>query len=441
MKQGILSLSNNDCLVGNSVQSRATMQSKLIYYFLIFYISLPVIEAPLRYYLVELDIPWAIYLRDILVVIIVSWFILKSFFVSSDSKILFILICLLVLHSIIGLIYLPNEYMVLFGWKTFIPILVGVGSYYVFIENLNKMRRVFLILFSILVAGIFINYFIEFPWEGFTYALDTFQIEATKEDITFGIKRLAGFSRYHFEAAIQVLFVIIFLVVHTKNKFIKISIWMLGGLAIIFTTSKGIILSYFLISILLIISKVNPKMMENYKIYRKLLLSLVTLAILLPIVAYINLLAIDFGLHEDINDMLFTSFTMRLYDTWPEAIELILDQGNLLLGRGLGGIGQSQIFFETYLYTPVDNIFIFLYGNFGLLGGLYLLYLYYKGRSLKTNEDLYLSLLLFFIFQYGITTSLFDNYLICLSLGFFLAHVNDLKIRTEYQNQLAKINQ
>jgi hypothetical protein len=317
---------------------------------------------------------------------------------------------------------------------------VGVGSYYVFIEHLNKMRWVFLILFSILFAGIFINYFIEFPWEGLTYALETFQIEATREDITFGIKRLTGFSRTHFEAAIQMLLLIIFLIVHIKNRFIKISVWLLGGLAIVFTTSKGIILSYVLISILLIFSYIDSKMMAYYKVYRKLLLSLLTIGILLPIVTYINLLAIDLKLQNDINEMIFTSFTMRLYDLWPEAIELIREQGNILLGRGLGGIGTSQIYFETYLYNPVDNIYLFLYGNFGLLGVLYLIYLYYKGRSLEITEELYFCLLLFFIFQYGITTSLFDNYLICLVLGFFLGHVNNMQLRLAYQSQLAKIN-
>jgi len=442
MKQSIIPLADNDYLVQNSDLSRPIIKSKLILFFLIYYISLPFIEAPLRYFLLEHDVPWIIYIRDVSVVLIVSWFIFKSLFNPSDNKLIIILFSILVLHSLIGLVYLPNEYMVLFGWKTFLPILVGVGSYYVFIDNLNKMKWLFLILFSILVTGLFINYFIEFPWEGITYSLDTFTIEATKkEDTAFGIRRLAGFSRYFYEAAIQTLFLIIYLVVHIKNKSIKVCIWLLGGLAIILTTVKGVILSYLLITILLILLKINQKLIEYYKLYRKLLLGLLVMAILLPVLTYINLLVIDFGLHKDINDMLFSSFTMRLYDTWPEAIELIRDQGNLLLGRGLGGIGQSQIFFETYLYTPVDNIFIFLYGNFGLLGGLYLLYLYYKGRSLEITEELYFCLFIFFLFQYGITQSLFDDYLICLILGFFLTHVNDSALRKEYQIQLAKMTQ
>jgi len=291
-----------------------------------------------------------------------------------------------------------------------------------------------------LFVGIFINYFIEFPWEGLTYALDNFQIEATREDITFGIKRLAGFSRTHVEAAIQMLWLIVFLIVHIKNRFIKISVWLLGGLVIIFTTSKGIILSYLLISILLILYKLDYRMISYYKVYRKLLLSLLITGILLPIITYVNILVIDLKLNDDLNKMMFTSFTMRIYDLWPEAIELILDHGNILLGRGLGGIGTSQIFFETYLYNPVDNIFLFLYANFGLLGGLYLIYLYYKGRLLKLNEDLYFCLLLLFIFQYGITTSLFDDYLISLCIGFLLMHFNNARLRLEYQTQLAKIN-
>jgi len=128
---------------------------------------------------------------------------------------------------------------------------------------------------------------------------------------------------------------------------------------------------------------------------------------------------------------------MRLDDTWPEVIAIIRDYGNLALGRGLGGIGQSQVFFENYLYNPADNIFLYLYAQFGLLGGIYLFYFYFKSRSLDSITELYLCLLVFIIFQYGVTTNIFESPSLCLSVGFVLAHLSNSKLRTEYQRQLS----
>jgi hypothetical protein len=327
--------------------------------------------------------------------------------------------------------------MILFGWKIFLPILIGLGSYYVFVENLNKIKRVFLGLYVIAISGMFINYFVEFPWEGFTYTLDMYKIEATRieEVAAFGIKRLAGFNRFAFDAAIQIILLSVFLVVHIKSNLYKIIIWAVAGLAILLTTSKGIMLSYLLISILLGLQATDKKIISYYSLYRKMFLIFIILAILLPFLFKFNLSYGILTLPDEINDMLFTSFTMRLYDIWPELLDLLQQYGNLVLGRGLGGVGQSQIFFENYLYNPADNIFLYLYAQFGLLGGIYLFYFYFKSRSLNSNNELYLCLLVFIILQYGITTNIFESPSLCLAVGFVLAHLNNSKLRTEYQKQ------
>jgi hypothetical protein len=390
MKQGILIFANNDRLLENNIQSRHNLQSWLIFWFLALYLSIPNFEAPLRYYLAELDIPWVIYFRDILLVLLGLWLIIKNCLLYDYNKLIFYFICILSLHSIIGLIYLPDFYMVLFGWKIFLPFLIGLGSYYVFVEKLNQMKFVFMGLFVITVAGIFINYFVEFPWEGFTYSLDIFKIEGTRlEEFGFGIKRLAGFNRFAFDAAIQIILISIFLVVHEHNNVLKIIFWAVAGLAILLTTVKGIILSYLLISILLLVQVVDKKILEHYKIYRKLSLIFIVLAVLLPFIFLLNISFIDIRLPEGLRDMLFTSFSMRLYDIWPEVLEIIWDYGNPFWGRGLGGIGQGQVFFENHLFNSADNIFLYLYAQFGVLGALYLFYFYYKSRSLDSNRELY----------------------------------------------------
>jgi hypothetical protein len=440
MEKGILSLENNDFLVEKEVSSRYALQSAFIFWFLVFYISMPNLEGPLRYYLTDLEIPWAIYVRDILVVMLGFWFIIKNCLIVDYNKIIYYFVCIMIFHSIIGLIYLPDFYMVLFGVKIFLPILIGLGSYYVFVKNLNKIKIMFMILFIISVAGIFINYFVEFPWEGFTYSIDIFTIEATRlEEFTFGIKRLMGFHRFASDAAIQIILINVFLIVHVNNKIYKIIIWALAGLAILLSTVKGIILSYLLISLLLIIQAADNKLIEHYKMYRKLYLVFMLIALLLPFISYCDIMYQDIQLPEYISNLLFTSFTSRTSEMWPQAIKIILSHGNFVLGRGLGGLGQSQVFFENYLFNPADNIFIYLYAQFGVLGVFYLIYFYIKSRSLNSNQELYLCLLALIIFQYGITQNIIESSSLCLYIGFLLAHINDQKLQKEYQIQLAKI--
>ncbi|MFZ0281668.1 MAG: O-antigen ligase family protein, partial [Bacteroidales bacterium] len=306
------------------------------------------------------------------------------------------------------------------------------------VEQFNKIKILFVCLFVVSVAGLLINSFVEFPWEGLRYTLDIYNVEASRaEETIFGIKRLAGFSRFAFDAAVQIILVSIFLVVHIKNNFIKVIIWCIAGLAIVLTTVKGIILSYLLISMLLLLQVVDNKMMDYYHIYRKIFLMLLTMVFFLPFLSYF---AKDIGsikLIGDSVDMLFTSFAVRLYDTWPEVIDIVQNYGNPILGRGLGGIGQPQVFFENNLYNSCDNLFIYLYAQFGVIGIIYIVYFYLKSRSLSAKNDLYFCLLLFIILQFGITSSIFETPLLCLFVGFLLAHITNPKLRMEYQKRLS----
>jgi hypothetical protein len=65
-------------------------------------------------------------------------------------------------------------------------------------------------------------------------------------------------------------------------------------------------------------------------------------------------------------EVIFSSIGMRFAATWPDAISLITDSGNLFFGRGLGGIGAAQLHFEPAYYNPVDNMYLSLYAGFGI---------------------------------------------------------------------------
>jgi hypothetical protein len=164
--------------------------------------------------------------------------------------------------------------------------------------------------------------------------------------------------------------------------------------------------------------------MPNYiKIYHRVLFILLGITIILPIIS------IGDFTYSNV-PFLFVSFFMRVFEGWPDAFRLIQHDGNLLLGRGLGGMGTSQLYFEIQKYNPGDNIMLIFYGNFGLLGVGYLLYLAKLGQSLDLKTELFYYLFLFSFFAYGITTSCIDNGVFCLFLGVFLGYVNNQKLRT-----------
>jgi hypothetical protein len=123
------------------------------------------------------------------------------------------------------------------------------------------------------------------------------------------------------------------------------------------------------------------------------------------------------------------SFFMRISGYWPDAFKLIKQDGNLLLGRGLGGMGTSQLYFEIQKYNSADNIFLLFYGNLGLLGIGYLFYLAIIAQSLDLKTELFYYVFIFSFFAYGIVTSCIDNGMFCLFLGVFLGYVHNPKLR------------
>ena len=62
----------------------------------------------------------------------------------------------------------------------------------------------------------------------------------------------------------------------------------------------------------------------------------------------------------------FASFAMRISDTWPDAWRGSCNNQVFPFGVGLGGIGGAQRFFAENFFNPSDNLFIFIYANFGV---------------------------------------------------------------------------
>ena len=76
----------------------------------------------------------------------------------------------------------------------------------------------------------------------------------------------------------------------------------------------------------------------------------------------------DPALHSFAGKFLFASFGDRLNWMWPDSLHL-LDLGgswHWWVGRGLGGIGAAQQYFEPAHYLAADNLFVYVTVYFGL---------------------------------------------------------------------------
>lgn len=396
-----------------------------IYYGILVYLSSLVFEGPIRYFLYSIGMTYLIYLRDLFLIFVITGYIFKSLVTIKVNRVFIIVVFIFIFHSIIAYFYVSNILMSLFAWKTYLLLFFGIIYGHLFFTRLRLTVRVFSIVLIGAVIGVIINYYIEFPWEGLEYRIGGVEIEAVRSWVDmFGLKRLSGFARSSYDAAAQIFLLALFIFFHVKNNFFKLLIWLFVTPALFLTTTKGIIISFLLVTMFFLTYKAFP---SYFKLYRRVLFALLAMAIILPFISLI------LPWYHDV-PLILESFFMRVVGDWPEAFTLVKQHGNILLGRGLGGMGTSQLYFELQKYNSGDNIFLLFYGNLGLFGVAYLLSIAKLGQSLDLKSELFYFLFVFSFFSYGIVTSCIDNAFFCLFLGVFLGYVNNQELRTANRN-------
>ena len=192
------------------------------YYGILLYIFSIVFEGPIRFILYNLGIAYLLYIRDLFIILVIAVYISQSLMTYRINRTFLIVIFIFIFHSIVALFYVNNYLMPLFAWKTYLLLFFGILYGHLFFTKLRLTVRIFSILLICAVIGVVINYFIEFPWEGLEYSLGGLDIEAVRSWMDmFGIKRLSGFARASYDAAIQILLLALFLFCHLKNNFLR----------------------------------------------------------------------------------------------------------------------------------------------------------------------------------------------------------------------------
>jgi len=364
-----------------------------------------IFNSVFRYYLLDTFLFPIVYLPVFLMILVVIYHF-KVFFKNRKISIIAGLVLVMFFFSfILGFLFANTATQVLMGVYILIPLLYGY-TMYSFFERILFYRGLYFFLLIIAILGVLVNVFYVYPWEGFSYEILGKQLQGNRFWTSLGLKRISGLGRSSFETAGYLLFLGI---VYLMHKFRIGVVWILTGAAIFFTNSKGIMLTYSIISMLILT--------WGYwtQAGKKILLCMILLANAgLPLLSWITSVK-DISASDHL-----TSFEMRLQGVWPEAYELISESGSIITGRGLGGIGVPQNLFEPNSYNPADNLFVYLTALFGF--SAFLLYLLVFKKVIANNisnsyKDRLFYILTGYVLIFGITTNIIELPIMAICLG------------------------
>ena len=194
--------------------------------------------------------------------------------------------------------------------------------------------------------------------------------------------------------------------------------WILAGVTIVLTTSKGVILAFIVVSLFLTFRKLVSK-----KVWIAFSFAIALLVILLPLYSSLeNLIPYS---NIETERILFDSMYMRTTSNWPETLDFIQKNGSVIFGRGVGGIGSANMYFENVNY-PGDNLFVFLYSTIGISSVLVIFFFPLLSRSLNfknSNFDCFLFSVTLALLSYGLVSSIFEEITFTLFIGIVLSRL------------------
>jgi hypothetical protein len=234
------------------------------------------------------------------------------------------------------------------------------------LARFEQWAGLFVALFIVSAVGVFLNPLIHYPWSGQTLDMLGKQIEMSRQWSAFGVDRFAGFASDSFNAASQLLMFGTMLVALLKHRGFKVLLWLIAGVGIALTTSKGPLGAWALVSMYF----VGGALLCWPRYWIQLWLGALTFILLAMILMPLSTLWINYDptLHGFVSKFLFTSFGDRLNWMWPDSLRLLNLDGayHWWVGRGLGGIGSAQQYFEPIHYLAADNLFVYVTVYVGL---------------------------------------------------------------------------
>ncbi len=377
------------------------------------YVLMTVLAGPARMYLSITGLSPLIYVPNLLLLMSIGWQILAEPRERGFSALHLVALVIPCYALAIGLQFL-SPVQAAMGFYVLLPFWFGIACGSVVLEHWQKVGRIVPLLWLLVVFGVMANRVVDYPWEGFGYNVGNLEVEGSRQWwANGGVKRIAGFARASFDAAVHVQLAGILLVLQTRSSLLRLLIWAVTIAAIVPTNSKGVLL---VVVVLTPIVLLRDKLPETPLRTLPLLFGGIGLA--LPLSTLL------FTFNSPLKDPTLANATYSFYDRlnymWPEAWALLSEHGNLLLGRGIGGIGTAQTYFEGTLFNAGDNLFMYWFVVFGwvaLPGFALLLMRSLRVRPFRSAAEMRLYCLLLATLVYGTMTNIVENALSALVCG------------------------
>ena len=255
-----------------------------------------------------------------------------------------------------------------FSLFIYIPLLFGLfcGGYLEQRTSLLSWVIGFCLVASML--GIALDMFTSVPWKGYSYMMGDVELTANKSWAFGSADRLAGFARMSTNLAVMIALYSLFLAAFLRSRLLRMLLYPLAFGAIFLTTNKSTAAAYLLTLLMLFLAG-----------YRLPSATAFFIAVLVGMGLPIASLLLNIPQSEAYSASLLASFNDRLIHSWPNFIDVIVNEGWGWWGAGFGAVGSSAAAFPLAwleLLSIADNTALYLWGMLGVFGVLLYLLLF-----------------------------------------------------------------
>ena len=376
------------------------------------YLLIYAFEGVIRYGLYSVGADSLILLRDGLIVVPLFVLLVYQGCRTKVHPAYFVFAGIVLLHGTIAALNFHTTLPAIYGAKLLINVLFGFIAARLIVQPGRRVLVTLGIVWIVLVVSVVLDkYFVTFPWTGMTTHVGGITVDVSRGwDITDGPdKRAAGFTRSSIAAAMLVPTIALIIALRMRNYVLRMLMLFATVYATFLTTQKGSVIAIAAVTMML-----GAPAFMRYRLLCIGAIGFAALDIILPIFTSGLIMSEGGGVFS------FASFAMRITGTWPDAWRWIANNDLFPFGVGLGGIGGAQRFFAQNFFNPSDNLFIFLYANFGVLTFVYLGWMLWQGlrQPPETRTDAVTPLaLLVFNLGYGAALSMLEDQVSQLMFG------------------------